>query len=99
MTLGEMAQVEVQVASRTVPEEAAEKVKAVALKRFTFDRICEIEADGYAVKLLKDIGADPARLLTYLRALPPPQNKEMSVYPAPAKRIEAAQKSIAALGR
>ena len=99
MTLGELAQVEVQVASRTVPEEAPQKVKAVALKRFAFDRACETEADGYAVKLLKDSGADPMTLLTYVRTLPPQQSKEMSVYPAPAERIEAAQKDIAALGR
>jgi predicted Zn-dependent protease len=99
MTLGELAQVEVQVASRTVPEEAPQKVKAVALKRFAFDRACEIEADGYAIKLLKDSGADPATLLAYLRTLPPPENQEMSVYPAPSERIESAQKAVAALGR
>ena len=99
MTLGELAQVEVQVASRTVPEEAPQKVKAVALKRFAFDRACEIEADGYAVKLLKESGADPATLVAYLRTLPPQQNNEMSVYPAPLERIESAQKAIAALGR
>ena len=99
MTLGELAQVEVQVASRTVPEEAPQKVKAVALKRFAFDRACEMEADGYAVKLLKDSGADPATLLAYLRTLPPPQNKETSVYMPPAERIESAQKGITALGQ
>jgi Zn-dependent protease with chaperone function len=99
MTLGELAQVEVQVASRSVPEEAPQKVKAVALKRFAFDRSCEIEADGYAVKLLKDSGADPATLVAYLRTLPPQQHDEMSVYPAPAERIESAQRAIAALGR
>jgi predicted Zn-dependent protease len=74
-------------------------VKAVALKRFAFDRACETEADGYAVKLLTDSGVDPASLLAYLRTLPPQQNKEMSVYPAPAERIESAQRAIAALGR
>jgi predicted Zn-dependent protease len=99
MTLGELAQVEVQVASRTVPEEAPQKVKAVALKRFAFDRDCETEADGYAVRLLQDSGADPATLLAYLRTLPPQPNKEMSVYPPPAERIESAQMRIAALGR
>ena len=99
MTLGELAQVEVQVASRSVPEEAPQKVKAVALKRFDFDRACEIEADQYAVRLLKDSGADPATLVAWLRTLPPQQNKPMSVYPAPAERIEAAQNAIAALGR
>lgn len=99
MTLGELAQVEVQAASRTVPEEAPQKVRAVALKRFAFDRACEIEADGYAVTLLKDSAANPATLVAYLRTLPPQQNKEMPVYPAPAERIESAQRSIAALGR
>jgi predicted Zn-dependent protease len=99
MTLGELAQVEVQVASRTVPEDAPQEVKAVALKRFAFDRKCEIEADRYAVQLLMDSGADPATLVTYLRTLPPQQNKEMSVYPAPAERIELIQKDITALGR
>jgi predicted Zn-dependent protease len=99
MTLGELAQVEVQAASRTVPEEAPHRVKAVALKRFAFDRACETEADVYAMKLLKDSGTDPATLLAYLRTLPPQQNNEMSVYPAPAERIESAQKGIAALGR
>ena len=99
MTLGELAQVEVQVASRSVPEEAPQKVKAVALKRFAFDRACEVEADGYAVKLLKDSGADPTTLVAYLRTLPPQHNEEMSVYPAPAERIESAEKAITALGR
>jgi len=99
MTLGELAQVEVQVASRTVPEEAPQKVKAVALKRFAFDRACEIEADGYAVKLLKDSGADPATLVAYLRTLPPQQDKQMAVYPAPSERLDSAQKALAAFGR
>ena len=99
MTLGELAQVEVQAASRTVPEEAPQKVKAVALKRFAFDRNCEIEADGYAVRVLKESGADPAALVAYLRTLPSPQDKEMSVYPDPAERIESVQKAIATLGR
>ena len=99
MTLGELAQVEVQAASRTVPEEAPQKVKAVALKRFAFDRNCEIEADGYAVRVLKESGADPAALVAYLRTLPSPQDKEMSVYPDPAQRIESVQKVIATLGR
>jgi Zn-dependent protease with chaperone function len=98
MTLGELAQVEVQVASRTVPEEAPQKVKAVALKRFAFDRACEIEADAYAIKLLKASGADPAALLVYLRTLPPQQNSEMSVYPPPAERIESVKRAIAAPG-
>ena len=96
MTLGELAQVEVQVASRSVPEEAPQKVKAVALKRFAFDRACELEADAYAARLLKESGADPAALVAYLRTLPPQQDKEMSVYPPPAERIESAQKAIAA---
>lgn len=99
MTLGELAQVEVQVASRTVPEEAPQKVKAVALKRFAFDRACETEADGYALKLLKDSGGDPATLLAYVRTLPPQPSNEMSVYPTPAERIESVQRGIAALGR
>jgi predicted Zn-dependent protease len=99
MTLGELAQVEVQVASRSVPEEAPQKVKAVALKRFAFDRACEMEADGYAARLLKDSGADPATLVAYLRTLPSQPTNEMSVYPAPAERIESAQKAIAVLGR
>jgi len=99
MTLGELAQVEVQVASRTVPEEAPQKVKAVALKRFAFDRACEIEADGYAVKLLKDSDADSTTLVAYLRTLPTQENKETSVYPAPAERIQSAQRAIDALGR
>jgi len=99
MTLGELAQVEVQVASRSVPEEAPQKVKAVALKRFAFDRACELEADAYAARLLKESGADPAALPAYLRTLPPQQDKEMSVYPSPAERIESAQKVIAAPAR
>jgi predicted Zn-dependent protease len=99
MTLGELAQVEVQVASRSTPDEAPKKVKAVALKRFAFDRQCEKEADEYAVKLLKDASLDPGALLAYLKTLPAQQNMEMSVYPAPAERIEAAQKAIAGIGR
>src|SRR5205807_7387449 len=65
MTLGELAQVEVQVASRAMPDEAPERVKAVALGRFAFDRTCETAADGYAVKLLHDAGLDPATMLVY----------------------------------
>ena len=99
MTRGELAQVEVQAASRAMPDEAPQRVRAVALNRFAFDRACETAADGYAAKLLHDAGLDPAALLAYLRTLPAPQNKEMSVYPAPAERIEAAQKAIAGLGR
>ena len=99
MTLGELAQVEVQVASRAMADEAPQRVHAVALKRFAFDRGCEIAADGYAGKLLRDAGLDPAALLAYLRTLPAPQGEELSVYPAPAERIEAAQKVIAGLGR
>ena len=49
-------------------------------------------ADGYAVKLLQDAGLDPAALIVYLRTLPAPQGEDLSVYPAPAERIEAAQK-------
>ena len=99
MTRGELAQVEVQVASRAMADEAPRRVHAVALKRFAFDRVCEMAADGYAVKLLQDAGLDPATLLVYLRTLPEPQSKDWSVYPAPAERIEAAQKAIAGLGR
>jgi Zn-dependent protease with chaperone function len=46
MTRGELAQVEVQVASRAMPDEAPQRVHAVALKRFAFDRACETAADG-----------------------------------------------------
>lgn len=99
MTLGELAQVEVQVASRSVPEEAPQNVKAVALKRFAFDRTCELDADRYAIKLLKDTGADSTGMVAYLRTLPPQQNEEMSVYPAPAGRIVSAEHELAALGR
>jgi predicted Zn-dependent protease len=91
MTRGELAQVEVQVASRAMADEAPERVHAVALKRFAFDRACEMEADRYAVKLLQDAGLDPAALIAYLRTLPAPQGDEMSVYPAPAERIHALQ--------
>jgi Zn-dependent protease with chaperone function len=98
MTRGELAQVEVQAASRAIPEEAAQRVRAVALNRFAFDRECESAADGYAVRLLHQAGLDPASLLAYLRALPP-QNGEMSVYPPPAERLEAAQKAIGTLRR
>ena len=99
MTRGELAQVEVQVASRAMADEAPQRVHAVALKRFAFDRACETAADAYAVKLLQDAGLDPAALLAYLRTLPAPQGEELSVYPAPAERIEAAQKAITGLGR
>jgi predicted Zn-dependent protease len=99
MTRGELAQVEVQVSSRAMPDEASQRVHAIALGRFAFDRACETAADGYAVKLLRDAGLDPAALLAYLRTLPAQQSKDLSVYPAPAQRIEAAQKAIADLGR
>jgi predicted Zn-dependent protease len=99
MTRGELAQVEVQAASRAMADEAPQRVRAVALKRFAFDRACETAADGYAVKLLQDAGLDPAALLAYLRMLPAPQGEDLSVYPTPAERIEAAQTAITNLGR
>ncbi len=99
MTRGELAQVEVQVASRAMPDEAPQRVHAVALKRFAFDRACEIGADRYAITLLRDAGFDPAALLAYLQTLPAPQGEDMAVYPAPAERLVAAQKGIADLAR
>ena len=99
MTRGELAQVEVQVASRAMPDEAPQRVHAVALKRFAFDRACEMAADAYAIKLLHEAGLDPAALPAYLRTLPAPEGDDLSVYPAPAERVEAAQKAIAGLGR
>ena len=99
MTRGELDQVENQAASRAMPDEATMRLKAITVNRFAFDRSCEIAADAYAVKLLRDSSLDPAVLLTYLRTLPVPQNKDMSVYPLPAERVEAAQKAIAGLGR
>ena len=99
MTRGEQAQVEVQVASRAMADEAPQRVHAVALKRFAFDRACETAADRYAVKLLQDAGLDPGAVLAYLRTLPAPQGEDFSVYPLPAERIEAAQKAMTGLGR
>jgi Zn-dependent protease with chaperone function len=99
LTRGELAQVEVQVASRAMPDEAPQRVHAVALKRFALDRACELAADAYAIKLLQEADLDPAALLAYLRTLPAPQGEDLAVYPAPAERIEAAQKAIAGLGR
>ena len=99
MTRGELAQVEVQVASRSIPDEASQRVRDVARKRFAFDRACETAADEYAAKLLHHAGLAPETLLAYLRTLPAPQDKESSVYPMPAERIEAVLKVIAALGR
>ena len=91
MTRGELAQVEVQVASRAMADQAPQRVHAVALKRFAFDRVCEMAADGYAVKLLQDAGLDPAALIAYLQTLPAPRGDDLSVYPAPAERIQAVQ--------
>jgi predicted Zn-dependent protease len=103
MTRGELAQVEVQAASRAMAEEAPERVRAVALKRFAFDRVCETAADGYAVTLLRDAGLEPAALITYLRTLPSPRDENMSVYPTPAERIRTVQnqavQKVAGLGR
>jgi predicted Zn-dependent protease len=99
LTWGELAQVEVQAASRALPDEAPRRVEAIAVDRFRFDRDCETAADGYAVKLLHDAGLDPAALLAYLRTLPPKQNNDFPVYPAPAERIEAAQRAAAGFGR
>jgi len=99
MTRGELALVEVQVASRAMPDEARQRVHAVALNRFAFDRACELAADDYAIKLLQDTGLDPAALLSYLRTLMRPEPTDLSVYPATSERIEAAQKAIAGLGR
>jgi predicted Zn-dependent protease len=97
MTRGELAQVEVQVASRTTPDEAPQRVQAIALDRFAFDRSCETAADGYAVQLLHDAGLDPRSLVQYLRTLPPPANGASSVYPAPAQRVAAAEAAVAGL--
>ncbi len=97
MTRGELAQVEVQVASRSMPDEATQRVKAVALGRFAFDRECETAADAYAVKLLRDAALDPTALLAYLRTLPAPEGQDYAVYPPPAERVEAAQRAIASL--
>jgi predicted Zn-dependent protease len=88
MTRGELAQVDVQVASRTSAAEAPQRVQAVALERWAFDRSREMEADKYAVKLLRDAGLDPQSLLQYLHTLPP-ANGASSVYPPPAERIAA----------
>ena len=74
MTRGELAQVEVQVASRAMPDEAPQRVQAIALDRFAFDRACETAADGYAVKLLHDAGLDPAFAGPVPGTLPPPAN-------------------------
>jgi len=82
-----------------MPDEAPQRVHAVALKRFAFDRACEMAADGYAVKLLQNASLDPSALLAYLRTLPAPQGEDLSVYPAPTERIESAQKAITGLGR
>ena len=79
--------------------QCTQKVKAVALKRFAFDRTCEIEADEYAAKLLKDNRTDPSSLVVYLRTLPPEPSNPMSVYPTPSERIDSAQRAIAALRR
>jgi Zn-dependent protease with chaperone function len=98
MTRGELAQVEVQAASRAMADEAPRRVHSVALKRFAFDRVCEMAADGYAVRLLQDVGLDPAALISYLRTLPAPQGEDLSVYPATAERIDAVQK-VAGLAR
>src|SRR3954453_12998875 len=76
MTWGYLAQVEVQAASRSMPDEAPGRVRSVALNRFAFDRDCEIAADVYAARLLHDAGFDPATLVRYLRTLPAPQNKD-----------------------
>ena len=99
MTRGELAQIEVQAASRARPEEAPERVRAVALSRFAFDRTCEAAADEYAAKLLRDAGFDPSALVAYLRTLPAPEGKDYAVYPDPAERIENAQKVISRLRR
>jgi len=94
LTLGELAQVEVQAASRSRPEEAPQLVSAVATKRFAFDRTCELAADEYAARLLHDAGLDPGSLLEYLRTLPAAENKPLAPYPSPAERIQAAQAAI-----
>jgi Zn-dependent protease with chaperone function len=98
LTRGELDQVEVQAASRSMPDEAPQRVRAVALNRFTFDRACEMAADAYAAKLLHDAGQDPATLLAYLRTLPAPPKSELSVYPPVEERIEAAQSVTGSLG-
>jgi Zn-dependent protease with chaperone function len=95
LTRGELAQVEVQAASRAAPEEAPARVRAVALNRFAFDRSCETAADAYAAKLLVDAGLDAGALLAYLRTLPATSESEMSVYPSPAERIATAMSVIA----
>jgi Zn-dependent protease with chaperone function len=97
MTRGELAQVEVQAASRSLPDEAPQRVRAVALKRFAFDRACETAADEFAASLLHKAGIDPASLVEYLQALPVPQKEPFAVHPTPAERIEAVRAFIAGL--
>ena len=99
MTRGELAQVAVQVASRSIADGAQERVHAVAVERFAFDRACELAADAYAAKLLHDAGLQPGALVAYLRTLPATENKDYPVYPPSAERIEAAQKVVAGLGK
>jgi Zn-dependent protease with chaperone function len=96
LTRGELAQVEVQTASRAMPEEAPQRVRAVASKRFAFDRACELAADKYAAQLLHDAGVGTTPLLKYLQTLPPPPNNQFAVYPSPAERIESVR--IATVG-
>ena len=55
--------------------------------------------DLSGVRELLASGVDPATLLAYLRTLPAPQNQELAVYPAPAERLDAAQKVIAGFTR
>lgn len=97
ITRGELAQVEVQAASRAMPDEALQRVQAVALDRFAFDRSCELAADLYAVKLLHDAGLDPGSLVQYLRTLRPPANGAFVVYPPVAERVAAAATATAGL--
>jgi predicted Zn-dependent protease len=57
----------------------------------------EMQADLFAVQLLRKAGFDPQALVSYLRSLPAPARPAFSMYPLPEHRAAAAEKAIAEL--
>jgi predicted Zn-dependent protease len=61
------------------------------------DRTFEMQADFFAIQLLRKAGFDPQALVPYLRSLPVSTKPAFSIYPLPEHRAAAAEKAIAEL--
>ena len=79
-----------------MPDEAPQRVRAVALNRFAFDRDCEIGGRRIRRQAAPRCGPRPGHAAgVSANAAARRRTRDVSVYPPPAERIEAAQKAIA----